>query len=86
MRRQSSTRRRFAVLSHDEVVELWLGPRGEGISVFESDGTRRDAWLLHRQQLSENAGVDIGRWWAAKHYGLPGGAHEASTSLDQAQG
>lgn len=57
-------------LTWDQDIELLVGPRDDEFdperSHFDSEEERRQAWLLHRERITE--WCLQGRPWAAEHY------------------
>jgi hypothetical protein len=64
-------KRKYDVLTHDQLFELLCGPRSDdaALCAFPDDGERRAAWRLHGVQVAELAG-DVAPW-ALREYGAP---------------
>ena len=70
-RRRYGGRRRVDALTHEQMMELWLGPRDrKGLRHFEDDGAAEDAWRAHRDGLMREYGEQTLGWWAARRYDL----------------
>jgi len=69
MVRRRTARRKVDALTHGQLLELMLGPRGvTGLEHFRDDGHAEDVYLAHRDQLFELLGGDVTQSWAFKKF------------------
>jgi len=69
MVRRRTARRKVDALTHAQLIELMLGPRGAtGLEQFRDDGHAEDVYLAHRDQLFELLGGDITASWAFQRF------------------
>lgn len=83
-KRRYGTRRRTAALTHDQKIELWLGPRSSaGLQSFPDDCQAADAYWAHRDELMEWHRENFTLTWAFKRYELPGLQRQAEREREQ---
>ena len=69
MVRRRTARRKVDVLTHGQLLELMLGPRGvTGLEHFRDDGHAEDVYREHRDQLFQLLGCDITASWAFQRF------------------
>lgn len=73
-RKRIADKRRFERLSHDQYLELLIGPRSDqrDMCAFASEQDARAAWRLHGEQILSDLGDSSTKEpWALRHFGRP---------------
>ena len=69
MVRRRTARRKVDALTHGQLLELMLGPRGvTGLEQFRDDGHAEDVYWSHRDQLFDLLGGEITASWAFQRF------------------